>query len=216
VATAGHADAVNSAYYVFMHAWIAGADVSETALRWPSVVAMAVAAVFPAAIGRHLARGSRLPAPTLTGVVAGLLFAAAPQATRYAQEARSYGLVAMCAAVATFLLLRALDDGRWRWWVGYGVAVAAVGLFNLLALLLLAAHAVTVWIASTRQRRVSTPARPASPAPLEGTATPSPAAASPLPRWFAGRTAAVSAASLLAARQPAPGGGDPGRLRAAG
>ena len=157
LALAGHTDAVNSAYYVFMHVWTAVAGSSEAALRWPSVLAMAVAAVLIAAIGRHLAQASRLPAPALTGVVAGLLFVAAPQVTKYAQDARSYGLVTMFAAAATWLLLYALADGRWRWWAGYGAAVAALGLFNLLALLLLAAHGVTVGIACARQRATAPP-----------------------------------------------------------
>jgi uncharacterized membrane protein len=71
--------------------------------------------------------------------------------TRYAQDARPYGLVTTCAAIATWLLLRALADGRWRWWAGYAVAIAATGLFNVLALLL-AAHGTTVWFAHTGQR----------------------------------------------------------------
>src|SRR5204862_4964271 len=61
-------------------------------------------------------------------------------------------VVTMCAAIATWLLLRALADGRWRWWAGYEVAIAATGLFNVLALLLLASHGTTVWVARTTQR----------------------------------------------------------------
>jgi uncharacterized membrane protein len=97
-----------------------------------------------------------VPAPAPTGVVAGLLLAAAPQVTKYAQDARSYGLVTMFAAAATWLLLRALADGRWRWWACYGAAVAALGLLNLLALLL-AAHGVTVGITRARQRAMTPP-----------------------------------------------------------
>src|SRR5205823_13309806 len=139
-------------------AWIAVAGTSAAALRLPSVLAMAVAAVVTTVIGRRLASAARLPAPATTGVLAGLLFAAAPQVTRYAQDARPYGLVTMGAAVATGLLLRALADGRWRWWAGYGVAIAATGLFHVLALLLLAAQAMTVWIARIRQRAALSPA----------------------------------------------------------
>jgi mannosyltransferase len=156
-----HTDAVNGAYYVLMHAWAGAAGTSPAALRLPSLLAMAVAAVVTAAIGGRLARAGRLPAPAATGVVAGLLFTAAPQVTRYAQDARAYGLVTMWAAVATYLLLRALADGRWRWWAPYGAAITAVGLFNLLAFLLVAAHGVTVWIARARQRAALAPAGPA-------------------------------------------------------
>ena len=191
IAMAGHTDAVNSVYYAFMHTWIAVAGVSETALRLPSVLAMAVAAVFTAAIGRHLARTTRLPAPALTGILAGLLFAAAPRVTSYAQEARAYGLVTMCATIATYLLLRALADGRWRWWAGYGAAIVATGLFNLLALLLLAAHGVTVWVVHTRQRAARAHGEYAPAAPV----TPS---AMPVSRWLAAAgTATVVLSPLL-------------------
>ena len=156
-----HTDAVNGAYYVLMHAWAGVAGTSPAALRLPSLLAMAVAAVVTAAIGGRLARAGRLPAPALTGVVAGLLFTAAPQVTRYAQDARAYGFVTMWATVATYLLLRALADGRWRWWTAYGAAIVAVGLFNLLAVLLVAAHGVTVWIARARQRAALASAGPA-------------------------------------------------------
>jgi mannosyltransferase len=156
-----HTDAVNGAYYVLMHAWAGVAGTSPAALRLPSLPAMAVAAVVTAAIGGRLARAGRLPAPAATGVVAGLLFTAVPQVTRYAQDARAYGFVTMCATVATYLLLRALADGRWRWWAPYGAAITAVGLFNLLAFLLVAAHGVTVWIARARQRAALAPAGPA-------------------------------------------------------
>ena len=160
-----HTDAVNGAYYVLMHTWAGVAGTSPTALRLPSLLAMAVAAMVTAATGGRLARAGRLPAPALTGVVAGLLFTAAPQATRYAQDARAYGLVTMCATAATYPLLRALTDGRWRWWTAYGAAIIAVGLFNLLAFLLVGAHGVTVWIARARQRAALASARPPGAAP---------------------------------------------------
>ena len=185
LATAGHIDATISTYYAFMHAWIAVAGISETALRLPSLLAMAMAAVFTAAIGRRLARAARLPAPALTGALAGLLFVAAPQITWYAQDARSYGLVTMCATIATYLLLRALADGRWRWWAGYGMAITATGLFNLLAILLVAAHGVTVWIAQTRQRHGRGQAATAGPSPA------------PVSRWLTVAGAAVVVLSPL-------------------
>src|SRR5215831_6486013 len=184
VAMLGRTDAVNGAYYLLMHAWTAVAGTSAAALRLPSLLAMAVAAVVTAAIGRRLARAGRLPAPALTGVVAGLLFAAAPQVTRYAQDARAYGLVTMCATVATYLLLRAAGDARWRWWAAYGAAITATGLFNLLAFLLVAAHGATVWIARARQRAA-------------GARRPVPADPVPVSRWLAAAGAATAALSPL-------------------
>ncbi len=70
--------------------------------------------------------------------------------TYYAQMARSYAIVTMFATIATYLLLRAYPDGRWRWWAAYGAAVALAGLFNLFGLLILAAHGVTLLLTDAR------------------------------------------------------------------
>jgi mannosyltransferase len=58
--------------------------------------------------------------------------------------ARPYALVTMCATIASYLLLRAVDDGGKRAWAGYAVAVVFTGLFNTFGLLILPAHALTV------------------------------------------------------------------------
>jgi mannosyltransferase len=57
----------------------------------------------------------------------------------------------MCATIATYLLVRAWPDGRWRWWPGYGAAVALTGLLNIFGLLILAAHGVTLLLAPARR-----------------------------------------------------------------
>ena len=157
----GHTDAVNGAYYLVLHVVIAALGTSAAAVRLPSVLAMAVAAGMTAVTGRRLARLAALPAPALTGAIAGLAVAAAPMATWYAQEARSYAIVAMLATIAIYLLVRALGDPRWRWWAAYGLAVALAGAFNLLALLLVAAHAATVAAAWARRHAAPPPGVPA-------------------------------------------------------
>jgi mannosyltransferase len=113
---------------------------------------MAVATAFTAAIGRRAARmaapaGARMgsgPWPDLTGLIAGLIFATAPYMTYYAQMARPYAFVTMFATIASYLLLRAIDNGGVKWWAWYAVAVAFTGLFNTFGLLILPAHALTV------------------------------------------------------------------------
>src|SRR5262249_12757540 len=89
-------------------------------------------------------------APGVTGLLAGLLYAATPQTTFYAQDARPYGLVTACAAAATYLLLVALAGGGKRWWAGYGAAIALTGMASLFALLLVAAPAVTLLMTCRR------------------------------------------------------------------
>src|SRR4029450_3060330 len=131
-------DAVHGLYYLLMHP-IAAISTSETIMRLPSVVAAAAAAAGIAALGGRL--GS-----VRAGLLGGLTYAALPVVSRYAQEARSYALVSATAVAATFLLVRALDQERtqWRLYLGYAAAVAMLGWLHLYALLLVAAHGLTV------------------------------------------------------------------------
>ena len=154
-----HQDAVQGAYYNLMHVIAAAAGTSAVALRFPSLLAMVIATAFTAAIGRRAAtlalaqdagRESGLDIPALTGLLSGMVFATAPYMTYYAQMARSYAIVTMFATIATYLLIRAYPDGRWRWWAAYAAAVALTGLFNLFGLLILAAHGVTLLLTDAR------------------------------------------------------------------
>jgi mannosyltransferase len=158
----GHMDAVHGAYYVLMHVVVAAIGTSATALRFPSLCAMVVATGCTAAIGRraatlaqqaHPAGPGRLDIPALTGFLSGMVFATAPAMTFYAQMARSYAIVTMFATIASYLLLRAYPDGRWRWWSAYAVAAALTGLFNLFGLLILAAHGVTLLLTDAGRRK---------------------------------------------------------------
>ncbi|MGH3194500.1 MAG: glycosyltransferase family 39 protein [Streptosporangiaceae bacterium] len=200
----GHQDAVHGAYYILMHVIAAGAGTSVTALRFPSLCAMIIATGFTAATGRRAAalalapdlrapdlrapdrrapgagRDRRLDIPALTGLLSGLLFATAPYMTFYAQMARSYAIETMFATIATYLLLRAYPDGRWRSWSAYGAAVALTGLFNIFGLLILAAHGVTLLLTDARGQ--SATGRRAGRIPL---------------RWLAASAAAVIVLSPL-------------------
>ena len=156
----GHEDAVHGAYYLLMHVVAAVLGTSAAALRFPSLCAMVIATGFVAATGRQAAalalapdagrNGRGLDVPALTGMLSGLLFATAPYMTYYAQMARSYAIETMFAVIASYLLLRAWPDGRWRWWLGYAAAVALTGLFNIFGLLIVAAHAITLLLTDAR------------------------------------------------------------------
>jgi mannosyltransferase len=128
-------DAVHGAYYLLMWPIVHTFGTAEVVLRLPSLLAMTAAAAVVAALGR------RLHSPR-AGLLAGLVFAVLPQVSRYAQEGRSYAFVLAGAVVASYLLVRAVDEPGRRWLPGYGCAVAALGLLNLFGLLLLAGHAV--------------------------------------------------------------------------
>jgi mannosyltransferase len=140
VAMLGNVDAVHGAYYMLI--WVVARlfGTGEMALRLPSVIAMTVAAVFVAALGR------RLVSPA-AGLAAGLLFAVVPDISLYGQDARSYAMVTAAGAIASYLLVRALGarhDRQRRWWIGYAASVALLGILNIFGLLILSAHGVTV------------------------------------------------------------------------
>ncbi|PTA43497.1 glycosyltransferase family 39 protein [Micromonospora sp. RP3T] len=136
-------DAATGPYYLLMHGWTTLAGTSPTALRLPSALAMAAAAALTARLGARLA-GDR------AGLLAGLLFAVLPATSRYGQEARPYALATLLAVLATLLLVDALRRPSRRRWAGYAVAVAALGLLHLVALTVLAAHAVAVLLTAAR------------------------------------------------------------------
>ncbi|MFD6564294.1 glycosyltransferase family 39 protein [Micromonospora profundi] len=136
---AGTIDAATGPYYLLMHGWVTVAGDSTLALRLPAVLAMTVAAGLLAVLGERLV-------DRRTGLFAGLLFAVLPGTSRYGQEARPYALATALAVLATLLLVTALRRPGWARWVGYAAAVAALGLTHLIALTLLAAHALVVLI----------------------------------------------------------------------
>ncbi|MEE4594056.1 glycosyltransferase family 39 protein [Streptomyces sp. DSM 41524] len=95
----GTVDAVHGLYYLLMHPVLALWP-SEVTMRLPSVLAAVAATALVAALGCRLARPR-------VGLWAGLLYATTPVVTHYAQEGRSYALVAASAAGATYLLVGA-------------------------------------------------------------------------------------------------------------
>ncbi|WP_328834356.1 glycosyltransferase family 39 protein [Streptomyces sp. NBC_00252] len=133
-------DAVHGLYYLLMHA-VLTVHPGEVVLRLPSLCGAAATAGLVAALGTRLARPR-------VGLWAGLLYAITPLTGHYAQEGRSYALVAAGVAAATLFLVRALE-GR-SWWP-YGAVLAVTFLLHEFAVLVLCAHAVT--LAAARVRR---------------------------------------------------------------
>jgi mannosyltransferase len=188
----GHADVVHGAYYVLMWFETRVVGTGALAIRFPSAVAMAVAAGVITVLGRRLVS-------TRAGLAAGLVFAALPTVTWYGQNARSYALVTALAAVAGYLLVRAMAAApgrRRRWLAGYGASLAALGLGNIFALLLIPAHGLTVALWARRARPKPAPPAPSG-TPLAGAV---PAGRAPFVRgWLVASAAAVLVASPVAA-----------------
>ncbi|MEV0155075.1 glycosyltransferase family 39 protein [Micromonospora sp. NPDC050686] len=126
-------DVVFAPYYLALHAWARVFGASQLSLRVPSLAAMAVAAALVVVLGRRLAN-------TRAGLVAGLLFAALPAVSRYAQEARPYALASAAALLSTLALMWAAERQTWRRWIVYALTIPILAAAHLLALMLLAAH----------------------------------------------------------------------------
>ncbi|MFC6481378.1 glycosyltransferase family 39 protein [Streptomyces goshikiensis] len=125
----GEVDAVHGLYYLLMHGVFGLWDGGLWALRLPSVAATALAAAGVAAVGHRLA-GER------AALCAGAVYAVLPPVQMYAQEGRSYALVAAAVAWATYLMLR-------ERWVAYTVVLLLGCWLHEFAVLALLAHAFT-------------------------------------------------------------------------
>jgi hypothetical protein len=58
------------------------------------------------------------------GLVAAVLLAVHPWHIHWGVDARSYSAGIFAAALAAWTLIKALDSGKWRWWMGFGLAQA--------------------------------------------------------------------------------------------
>ncbi|MET3982936.1 hypothetical protein [Streptomyces sp. PvR034] len=143
----GNVDAVHGLYYLLMHGLFEVFGASTTALRLPSVLAVAVAAACVASVARRLTPGR---AGSWAGIGAGTALGLLPAVQFQLQEGRPYALVAAGAGLSTLLLVGRLEAGpdgrrrRARWWA-YGLTVLVCALLNWLSLLILPAHAATLW-----------------------------------------------------------------------
>lgn len=82
------------------------------------------------ALARQLTGSSR------AALLAALFFAVSPFQIHYAQELRVYSAHVFFGLLAALCMLRALDGGRWPWWLG--MALANTALFY--------GHYISVWI----------------------------------------------------------------------
>lgn len=138
----GNVDAVHGLYYLLMHVLFEVFGASTTTLRLPSVLAVAGAAACVALIGRRLAG-------FWAGLGGGMALALLPAVQFQLQEGRAYALIAGGAGLSTLLLVRLLSSPAarrtWPRWTAYGAVVLVCALLNWFSLLILPAHAVTLW-----------------------------------------------------------------------
>ncbi|MFD6890099.1 hypothetical protein [Streptomyces sp. NPDC059957] len=153
----GNVDAVHGLYYLLVHVLFEVFGASTTTLRLPSVLAVAVAAGCVALIGRRLAG-------PWAGLGGGLALGLLPAVQFQLQEGRSYALIAGGAGLSTLLLVSLIASApeagherrrTWPRWTAYGALVLVCALLNWFSLLILPAHAVTLWWARAGRRVVA-------------------------------------------------------------
>lgn len=144
-------------YYLILDAWVMVWGTSPSALRGLSAllgvlaVAMAYALCLEASriddYGGSFARARR------GALLAAVLVAIQAAPVAQGRSARMYALAVLLAGVTSWLLLRALraPAGVWRWWLAYGIAVAAFWATHYYALFTVAAQMIFVMLHSRRQ-----------------------------------------------------------------
>lgn len=109
------------------------------------------------------------------GVLAAWFCALHPWHLRYASEARGYSLVLFLLPLLLIFWMRALKDGRWRWWIGFGLCqFALLAAYPVMLYTLVVLNLLTVVLLVARH-----------PSGLPPTV--------PLSRWFATNTFAALA-----------------------
>jgi mannosyltransferase len=146
----GNVDLVHLPYYLLARLGWQLND-SVTTVRWVSVLTMSLAAGMLVPIGRRL--GS-----VRIGVLAGLLLAVNPFATRYAPGGSAVRHRRPAVRDRHLPAAAMLAEPSRRIQLGYATALILLGLFNVLALLLVLPHAVQVWWTGDRS----------APAPMGG------------------------------------------------
>ncbi|OII33189.1 hypothetical protein BIU98_07110 [Curtobacterium sp. MMLR14_010] len=146
-------DAVHGLYYALMHAWFWLVGYTPFTLRFPSALAIGVAAALVVALGRRLG-GRRL------GIVAGLVFLALPRVQWAGSEGRPYATITTLSVCLTLVGLTAVRRTRsrhhaTRWWIAYGALALVAVTFNVYLSLAVVAHAVVLlWTVLARRSEI--------------------------------------------------------------
>lgn len=133
--------------FSFVMSWLTTRlGLSPVLVRLPALVGGIASIPLVYAVGvRTVGRGAALLAATLTTLSPFMIF--------YSAEARGYGILMALALLSTLALLLAVDDGRRRWWVVYGLAVCLAAYTHYTAVFVLAAQFGWAFWVRPRARR---------------------------------------------------------------
>src|SRR5258706_5358355 len=80
-----------------------------------------------------------------------MIFAIIPAVSRFAEEVRPYAMTVLAAVVATLLLLRAIEKPNRPRLIAYGLSITVLALTQIVALPILIAHAIGLWLRRRNQ-----------------------------------------------------------------
>lgn len=139
-------------YYLALDAWVMVWGTSPSALRGLSallgVLAVAMAYALCLEASRLDDHGGSLARARRGALLAAVLVAIQAAPVAQGRNARMYALAVLLAGVTSWLLLRALRARatEWRWWLAYGIAVAAFCATHYFAVFTVAAQAIFVMV----------------------------------------------------------------------
>lgn len=134
-------------YSVLAHLSVREFGESAWAMRLPSVV-FGVASIWAAMRLATLAYGSRV------AIYTGLLLALSYHHIWFSQNARGYTLLLFGTIYSTFLVLRGLHSGKWRYWMAYALVISLSAWAHLTAVFVAIAHGLVIVLVLLKQGRL--------------------------------------------------------------
>jgi mannosyltransferase len=123
-------------YFLALHAWVALGK-SEFILRLPSALAMLGVVPLMWALARRLFG-------QWVALLTSILLITNAYLLSVAQLTRGYALGVLLAVASTYALVRAVDDGKSRWWVLYSGAAVLLLYVHIFGIFVLASQAISV------------------------------------------------------------------------
>jgi len=133
-------------YMVLVRLWMAAAGQSEFALRFFSVLPGVATVPLLYALGRKLF-------DRRVGLAAAVLGAASTYLLFYAQMNKMYALVVALTLAVSYLLLRGIETGRWRYWLAYVAGTTLLMSTHIFGALVVPWHVLYALLALRRSRR---------------------------------------------------------------
>lgn len=124
-------------FSLLSHASVALFGEYPWAIRLPSVL-FGLASIWVCMLLARLVYGKQVAAWS------GLLMAVSYHHIWFSQNARGYTILLLGTVLSTYLLLRGLQHGKWRYWAGYAVVIAFSTWAHLTAVFVALAHGLVI------------------------------------------------------------------------